>query len=115
MVSREVGGHLRACPGPQGVTLLCFGRLKGGQCDSEGWHENGEDLGSPSQEGLHVGAGARGTVPSPHSLSPVSAFPRGDGKSFGGFSGVLSRGERGCGSFLCELPAGASFPHPSFF
>lgn len=48
-------------------------------------------------------------MPSPHSLSPVSAFPRGDGKSFGGFSGVLSRGERGRGSFPCELPAGASF------
>lgn len=29
-----------------GVTLLCFGRLKGSQCSLEGWPKNSDDLGS---------------------------------------------------------------------
>lgn len=29
-----------------GVTLFCFGRLKGSQCNLEGWPENSDDLGS---------------------------------------------------------------------
>lgn len=28
------------------VTLLCFGRLKGSQCNLEGWPKNSDDLGS---------------------------------------------------------------------
>lgn len=54
--------------------LLCFGRLKGGQCDSEGWPENVEDLGLPSQEGLHLGAGARGTAPCPLTACYLRCF-----------------------------------------
>lgn len=45
MVSGEVGrGSCEHVQVP-GVTLLCFGRLKGSQCNSEGWPNSSDDLG----------------------------------------------------------------------
>lgn len=78
MVSGEGGGAAvsiyRRTPG---VTLLCFGRLKGDRCDLEGWSKSSDDVGSLSQERLHLGTGPRGTSPCPRSLSSVSAFLHG--------------------------------------
>lgn len=63
MVSGERGrGRCKPWWGTPGVTLLCFGRLKGSQCDLKGWPENSDDLGSMSQEGRHLEARARGTA-----------------------------------------------------
>lgn len=71
MVSGEVGrGSCEHVQDPC-VTLLCFGRLKGSQCNLQGWPKSNDDLGSPSQEGFHLGVGARGAAPSPCSPSPV--------------------------------------------
>lgn len=54
MVSGEVGrGSCKHIQDPC-VMLLCFGRLKGIQCNLEGWPKNNNDLGSLSQEGLHL-------------------------------------------------------------
>lgn len=74
MVSGEVGRgscqHVQVC----GVTLLCFGRLKGSQCSSEGWLNSSDDLEYCPKRDFYLGAGAKGTAPCSHSLSPVSSF-----------------------------------------
>ena len=63
MVSGEVGrGSCEHVQVP-GVTLLCFGRLKGSWRNSEGWPNSSDGPGVLSQEGFHLGAGAKGTVP----------------------------------------------------
>lgn len=67
-------GQTRAVTGTLGITLLCFGRLKGSQCDLKEWPESSDDLGSLSQEGLHLEARARGTATCPHTMLPVSAI-----------------------------------------
>jgi len=69
MVSGGVG-QIPAVARTLGITLLCFGRLKGSQCDLEGWPESSDDLGSLSQEGLHLEARARGTATWPHTMLP---------------------------------------------